>query len=416
MNAEIICVGTEILLGDIVDTNSAFISRHLAAMGINLYHHCAVGDNPQRLEEQLAISLSHSDLVILTGGLGPTYDDLTKETVAKHFGRALVPDTDSMERLNSFFSKNGRVMTENNKKQALIPEGGMAVKNDNGTAPGIILEADGKIVILLPGPPREMTAMFTSEIVPYLQKFQSATFVSKNIHIFGMGESQVESMLKDMMVSMENPTVAPYAKTGEVLLRVTASSDSPEHALAIINPVIEKITAVIGKQVIYGIDAESLQKALVLALRQKHLKVATAESCTGGLLSQRVTEIPGSSEVFDCGLVTYSNEQKIKLLSVNPATLEQYGAVSAQTAAEMAENVRKLANADIGLSVTGIAGPGGGTPEKPVGRVYVACSSKNGTAVKELNLGRGTGAERDTIRHLASSHALHMGLAAAEKL
>ena len=375
MVAEILCVGTELLLGDIVNTNAAYLAKQLASLGIDLYTQSVVGDNPERLKESLAIAFSRAELVLMTGGLGPTYDDLTKETVAAYFGRKMQRDAHSYERLMEYFAKVGKEPTPNNLKQADMPEGAVVFDNDNGTAPGLAVEGNGKIAVLMPGPPYEMTAMFEARIRPYLQKFSEKVLLSRTIRIVGMGESEVEYRLRDYMLSHLNPTVAPYAKQSEVQLRVTASAKTEEQADALIQPVIEEIRGILG-DVVYSIDVENMEQAVVQQLKEKGLKVATAESCTGGLISKRITEIPGASDVFECGVCSYANRIKHELLGVSDQTLEQFGAVSEQTAREMAEGIRRLSGADIGVSVTGIAGPGGGTPEKPVGLVYLGVSSE----------------------------------------
>lgn len=408
-------MGTEILLGDIVNTNAVYIARELASMGISVYHQTVVGDNPERLKTALDEAFARADLVIMTGGLGPTYDDLTKETAGAFFGRKMYMDEHSLKRIENVFAKRKWTMTENNKKQAMMPEGAIIFDNENGTAPGLALEGDGKIAVLMPGPPFEMKPMFELSVRPYLMKFCDSVLVSHTINIFGMGESRVEDTLRDMMLAGTNPTIAPYAKAGEVQLRVTASGKDEEEANEIAKPAIEKICEILGDKV-YGIDALTLQNAAVKLLREKGLKAATAESCTGGMVSQRITEIPGSSEVFDCGLCTYSNEMKEKLLGVSGETLAEFGAVSKETAAEMAKGVRKVSGADIGVSVTGIAGPDGGTAEKPVGLVYVAVESDRYSEVLELMLGRGMGKfDREMIRTIASSNALSLIMKAANK-
>ncbi len=414
MNAEILCVGTELLLGDIVNTNAAYIAKELAAAGINVYHQSVVGDNPSRLKESLRHALAQNDCVITTGGLGPTYDDLTKETVAELFGLPMVVDQDSLQFIMGFFKKIGRPMTENNKKQALMPKGATVFRNDNGTAPGLAVEQDGKIAVLLPGPPREMEPMFRDQVMPYLQKFSDHVLASRNIHIFGVGESAVEQELREMMTSQQNPTVAPYAKDGEVLLRVTASAPTREEALRLTEPTVAEIKRRYG-DAIYGVDIGSLQAAVVKLYREKGLTLSTAESCTGGLVSKRLTEIPGSSQVYLGGVCSYSNEMKQRVLGVSAQTLAEYGAVSRQTAREMAKGARRCGGADVGVATTGIAGPGGGTKEKPVGLVYVAVDSAAFSTVLELTLGRGYKEEREYIRYVASSHALHLALAAAQK-
>jgi nicotinamide-nucleotide amidase len=407
MNAEILCVGTELLLGDIVNTNAAYIAKGLAACGVNCFHQSVVGDNPARLESCLTIALSRSEIVIMTGGLGPTYDDLTKEPVAKHFGLPMELHEGSMRDLTEIFAHMGREMTENNKKQAYMPQGATVLHNDRGTANGLMVEQDGKRVFLLPGPPREMTAMFTGSVVPILRSLAGDTLVSKVIHFFGIGESALEAQLKDYMLAHENPTIAPYAKEGEVVLRITAKSTDGVSAEALLAPVVDEICAMFPNY-IYGIDVGSLQGALVQRLTDTGLTIATAESCTGGLVGKRITEIDGSSKVYVGGVVTYSNNLKMSLLGVKEETLMQYGAVSEQTAVEMAAGVRRLSKADIGVSITGVAGAG--SEGKPTGLVYIAVTTNKDTQSKELHLSRGYGGERELIRYLAASHALHMAL------
>ncbi len=411
MVAEILCVGTELLLGDIVNTNAAYLARQLAGLGIDLYTQSVVGDNPERLKESLAIAFSRADLVLMTGGLGPTYDDLTKETVAAYFGRNMRRDEHSYQRLMEYFAKAGKEPTPNNLKQADMPEGAVVFDNDNGTAPGLAVEGNGKIAVLMPGPPYEMTAMFEARIRPYLQKFSEKVLVSRTIRIVGMGESEVEYRLRDYMLSHLNPTIAPYAKQSEVQLRVTASAKTEEQAYALIGPVVAEIQEMLG-DVVYGVDVENMEQAVVQQLKEKGLKVATAESCTGGLISKRITEIPGASDVFECGVCSYANRIKHELLGVSDQTLEQFGAVSEQTAKEMAEGIRRLSGADIGVSVTGIAGPGGGTPEKPVGLVYLGVSSERYSKVVRYLSGSKKAGSREHIRYSASQQALKLVLEA----
>jgi len=415
MNAEILCVGTELLLGDVVNTNAAYIAKGLAECGIGCYYQTVVGDNPQRLKRSLASALERAEIVIMTGGLGPTYDDLTKETVADYFGLEMELHQPSYDHLLEMFKRFCRPMSDSNRKQAYMPKGATVFHNDRGTANGLMVRGNGKTAILMPGPPREMNAMFDGSVKPYLRGLSGSVLVSCNVHLYGIGESSVEDELKEFMASRTNPTVAPYAKEGEVMLRVTASSGTTEEAKAMIAPLIEEIREILG-QYIYGVDVDNLQTALVLKLREKRIKIAVAESCTGGLVGKRITEVPGASSVFDCGVCTYSNEMKTRLLNVKAETLERYGAVSKETAIEMAQGVRKFAGADIGLSVTGIAGPDGGTPEKPVGLVYAGVSHAGGEEALELRLSRGYGGEREHIRWLASSNALRLELRTAEKV
>lgn len=416
MTAEILCVGTEILLGDIVNTNAAYISKRLAALGINVFHQSVVGDNPKRLAESLREALARCNIVITTGGLGPTCDDLTKETAAQVMGLPMVENTVELGRITEYFRMLDRPMTENNKKQALVPSGAAVLKNNYGTAPGILIEKDGKILALLPGPPREMCPMLDNELMPVLEKYSEKTFVSRTVHIFNVGESAVESKLHDLMNSLENPTLAPYAKDGEVLLRVTAAAESAEKGYEMIEPIIAKVRKAIGDENIYGVDVENLQTALVRLLREKNLKVATAESVTGGLVSKRITEVSGASEVFECGVCSYSNSIKNKLLGVSRETLDRFTEYSPETAMEMAKGIREISGADIGVATTGIAGPNGGSAENPVGLVYVAVDSDNYSEVKKLLLSRGYAEEREFIRYIASSHALYMLLKATESL
>lgn len=416
MKAEILCVGTELLLGDIVNTNAVYLAKELAKLGINVYHQAVVGDNPERLKASLKEALSRCDLVITTGGLGPTCDDLTKETAAEVLKLPMEENAEELQHIKEYFKKINRTMTDNNRKQALIPKGAVILKNGFGTAPGILAENNGKFFALLPGPPREMRPMFDNELAPILKKYTGKTLVSRTIHIFNVGESSVESKLKDLMNSLENPTLAPYAKDGEVLLRVTAAAESTEKGYEMIEPVIEKVRETIGNEYIYGIDVGNLQTALVKALHEKNLKIATAESITGGLVSKRITEVSGSSEVFECGICSYSNNIKHSVLGVSQETLDTFTEYSAETALEMAKGVRRISGADIGISTTGIAGPNGGTDEKPVGLVYVAVDSDNYSDVKKLLLSRGFSEEREFIRYLASSHALYLGLTATKRL
>lgn len=410
-SAEILCVGTELLLGDIVNTNAAFLSQKLAELGICVYRHTAVGDNPTRLKAALEAALDEADLVITSGGLGPTYDDLTKETVAEFFGKEIALDVHSLERIEEYFKKTGRKMTDNNRKQAMMPKGAVIFDNDYGTAPALAVCSDdgAKTVIMLPGPPSEIVPVFNERVMPYLFKRRQSVIVSKNIHIFGMGESAVENVIADIMKNSQNPTVAPYCQAGEVRLRVTASAEDEQSAVAMCDSLIERISETeIGKY-IYGIDVGSLEHAVVVSLRKKKLTLACAESCTGGLIAKRIVDISGCSEVFLGGAVTYANSAKEKILGVSPETLAAHGAVSEQTAAEMAKGIRNALGADIAVSVTGIAGPGGGTAEKPVGTVFVGLSTKDGETVKRLALS--SMRDRDYLRFVSASNAIHFALA-----
>ena len=338
--AEILCVGTELLLGEVINTNAAHISKILANYGVSVYHHTVVGDNPQRLSKALELALTRSDLVVMSGGLGPTYDDLTKETVAAHFGLSMHTDKATEEAIKSFFASRGKglcSMTKNNLKQAEIPDGAIAVPNPNGTAPGIIIEKDGKTVIMLPGPPRELCPLMDGAISEYLKKNTESVLISHNLHIIGMGESAVEDALRELMMSSENPTVAPYAGDGETRLRVTAKAASQEEGEVLCAEMIEKIMESTVGKFVYGVDVGSTEKALINALKEAGMTVSTAESCTGGLIAKRITDVSGASEVYMGSCVTYANDAKVKLVGVSEETLKNYGAVSEQTAKEMAK-------------------------------------------------------------------------------
>jgi len=415
MRAEILCVGTELLLGDIVNTNAAYIAKELAVIGIDVYYQTVVGDNNDRLKESLDIAFSRADIVVMTGGLGPTYDDLTKETVAKYFDAPMEMDEESLESIRSFFKKIGGEMTKNNEKQALMPRGATVFHNNWGTAPGLAFTNGKLTAILLPGPPSEMKPMFEAYVVDYLSKMSNKVLVSKNIRLFGIGESKIEDMLHDYMEASSNPTIAPYAKIGEAMLRVTAAGKDKEECEKLIEPAIKKIYDVLGDY-IYGMDIPNIQYALVGELRDKGLKISAAESCTGGMVSEMITEIPGSSHVFDGAVCSYSNDIKMEVLGVSRSTLEKYGAVSEQTAAEMAAGIRKITGSDIAVSTTGIAGPDGGTPEKPVGTVFIGIDSDKEKRVVKLNLsGRRSDNERHMVRYRSSQNALFAALETIRK-
>ena len=368
-------MGTELLLGNIVNTNAAWLAEQCAALGLSCYYQTVVGDNAERLSAVLRTGLERSDILILSGGLGPTQDDLTKETAAAVCGKRLVEDARSLSRIEDYFRERGMQMTDNNRKQALVPEGAIVVDNDNGTAPGIILEKDGKRIILLPGPPNELIPMFEKSIAPYLVSLEEggpSVIYSRTVKICGLGESGVESRITDLE-ALENPTVAPYAKTGEVHLRVTAHAADEKSAKKLVKPVVKELEDRFGRAVYTTKNQVTLEDALVKLLKKNGLTVTTAESCTGGLLAGRLVNVPGVSDVFKTGFVTYSNRMKRKLVGVKKETLKEYGAVSPQTAEEMAVGAARAAGADVAVSVTGIAGPDGGSEEKPVGLVYMAC-------------------------------------------
>ena len=416
MNAELIAVGTELLLGEISNTDGQYISQKLASLGINVFYHTVVGDNPARLEQVLRDAARRSDLVITTGGLGPTYDDLTKETVAECLGLPLVEHSESLARIKDYFARTGRIMTENNKKQAMMPKTARVFNNNYGTAPALAIysEKTNKTVIMLPGPPGELIPIFNEEVTPYLKERTDCVLVSENVHIFGMGESAVEEKIKSIMTNSVNPTVAPYCKEGEVRLRVTAKAKNEADARKMCDETIDKILeSEVGKYV-YGINVVSLEHALVNALHDHSLSLCTAESCTGGLIAERITAVAGCSDVFFGGCVTYTNEIKQRLLGVNADTLKEYGAVSAQTAMEMARGARERLGTDIAISATGIAGPTGGTPENPVGTVFIGVSTKNGEDFRKLTLS--SMRSRDYIRAVSATNALDIAIKAVAEL
>lgn len=404
MNGEIICVGTELLLGDIVNTNAQYLSRELAGMGISVFGQTTVGDNAARLKKALGMAVARSQVVIVTGGLGPTKDDLTKETVAAAIGLPLEEDAESLQRIQAYFQRVGRPMTESNRKQALKPHGAIVFPNDQGTAPGYAISAGDQCIILLPGPPDELQPMFENYVKPFLARYNTGVIASHTLRVFGIGEAAAAERIADLLDGA-NPTVAPYAKTGEVELRVTASAADQAAADALCRPVMDEIRRRLDG-CIYGVDKDSLQQVVVEQLREKGMKAATAESCTAGLLSKRITEEPGSSAVFEMGVTAYANSVKINALGVDPALIEQYGAVSPQTAAAMAGGIREISGAHIGVSVTGVAGPEP-SEGKPVGLVYIALADEKQVYVRKLMAGRAQG-EREKIRAIAASAALDL--------
>lgn len=402
MTVEIICVGTEILLGNIVNTNAAYLAEQCASLGLTNYFQTVVGDNEERLSMVLKTAMDRSDIVILSGGLGPTEDDLTKEVAAKICEKKLVTDDHSMECIAEYFAKKDIVPTENNWKQAFVPEGAMVLDNHNGTAPGIIIESKQAKVILLPGPPGELIPMFEESVVPYLQKLTSEVIISQTVKICGVSESKAETMVKDLIDTQTNPTIATYAKTGEVHIRVTASATNVKEANKLIKPMVKELKTRFGND-IYTTDKDTtLEKAVVDLLIANKLTFTCAESCTGGMLAARLINIPGVSEVIKSGYITYSNKAKRRVLGVKKATLQKYGAVSEQTAEEMVKGLSLITKSDVAVGITGIAGPDGGTEEKPVGLVYIACMVKGTITVKEFHLQ----GNRAKIRESATSAAL----------
>lgn len=402
MTAEIICVGTELLLGNIVNTNVAFLSEKLAYLGINCYFQTVVGDNRDRLLSVINTALSRADILIFSGGLGPTEDDLTKETVAEALGKKLIRDKWAEQEIADYFALRGRIPTDNNWKQADVIEGCEILYNKNGTAPGIFVSEGEKTVILLPGPPLELKSMFTDSVMPKLQQKCGQVFYSQTVKIVGPGESSVETQILDMLNTQENPTIAPYAKTGEVHLRVTARAKDEKEAREKTAPVVEELYRRFGKAV-YTTDAdETLEMALTKLLIKKKYTMTTAESCTGGMIAARMVNAPGVSAVLKSGFITYANEAKEELLGVSHDTLEKFGAVSRETAEEMAEGAVKAAHTDVAVAVTGIAGPDGGTKEKPVGLVYIGVNVRGNVEVREYHFS----GSRQKIRESVTAAAL----------
>lgn len=395
MNAEIIAVGSELLLGQIVNTNAKFISEQLAFLGVNIFYQSVVGDNPNRLLQVVKVAESRSDLIILTGGLGPTKDDLTKEALAEHLNVALEYDEKALESIENFYKKRNRHMPENNRKQALIFKGSICLPNENGMAPGMVLKKGKKIYMLLPGPPSEMEPMFTKYGIPIiLQDLEKVNRIeSRVLRFFGIGESNLEVELEDLIEAQTNPTIAPLASDGEVSIRLTAKHESDQNRKNLLDRVEEKILDRVG-QYFYGYDDTTIVKEMGNTLQDKGLTIAVAESLTGGLFQEEVTSIAGCSNWFKGGIVSYATEVKVHVLGVNEQTVRQFGVVSEQCAQEMAENVRKLMNADIGLSFTGVAGPDSLEGKEP-GSVYIGISLKNKPVEARFILLSGN---RETVR------------------
>ena len=400
---ELISVGTEILLGDILNTDAQYLSIELAKLGISVIHQSTVGDNRERLLAQLDEAAKRSDIIILSGGLGPTPDDLTKEVCCEFFGKEMFLHEPTVEKIKKYFSSKGIEMAQNNLKQAMLPKDCVIFPNDNGTAPGMAIEKDGVHILVLPGPPRELKPMFQNCAVPYLMQFSDRIIVSHNIRTFGIGESSMAERVNDLF-DARNPTVAPYAKDGEALLRVTAMAMTKEDAESLCEPVIEEIKKRLDAYV-YGVDYNCIEEAVVAMLKEHHLKVATAESCTGGLIAKRITDVPGASEVFECGIISYANEIKHKVLGVSEDDLNKYGAVSEPVAKQMAQGALKVSGADIAVSVTGIAGPDSDSTDKPVGLVYIGLADKENVWVREIRTSR---RDRSYNRYVSASNALNM--------
>ena len=402
---EILSVGTELLLGNIANLDAQILSQGLSALGLNVYWHTVVGDNPQRAKEAVALAKARADIIITTGGLGPTCDDLTKNVLAEAFGKKLVYDEGSAQRIKSYFQRTGRTMTENNLQQAMLPEGCTILENDWGTAPGCAFEAEGVHVIMLPGPPSECRPMFQYRAVPYLQQFSEGVIASHTLKLFGIGESQMEAQLREQMNTMQNPTLAPYAKEGECELRVTAKAATQEEAQALLLPTVEQVKALFGP-LVYGVDVPSLEYVVLEGLKARRLTLGCAESCTGGLIAKRITDVPGASQVFKGGIVSYTNAVKANVLHVPEELLKQFGAVSAQVALAMARGARTALGCDLAVSSTGVAGPDKDDRGNDVGTAFVAIATPEGEYVRALHLG--TRPMRERLRTQIAHHAFDL--------
>lgn len=402
--AELIAVGTELLLGNIANTDAQMISQGLSQLGINVYYHTVVGDNPQRVRQAVDIARGRADILITTGGLGPTCDDLTKVAVAQAFGKELVYHEPSAQRIRERFAQRGTPVTENNFQQAMVPEGCTVLDNDWGTAPGVAFQAGGTHVLMLPGPPRECAMMFRHRALPYLQKLSDGVIASRTVKTFGIGESAAEALLRDLMNALHNPTLAPYAKPTGTELRITAHAPTREEALRLIAPVEEQVKAILGDKVI-GVDVDSLEEVCFALLKDRVLTVGTAESCTGGLLAKLLTDLPGSSAVFRGGVVSYTNGVKAGLLGVPQDLLDRYGAVSPQVAEAMARGAKAALGCDIALSTTGVAGPDADDRGNPIGLVYLGLAWGDQCRVTEFRAGP---VERERVRRQAAQTALDL--------
>ena len=404
-SVEILSVGTELLLGNIANLDAQILSQGLSELGLNVFWHTVVGDNPQRAREAVAIAKKRADIIITTGGLGTTCDDLTKNVLAEAFGKKLVFDEDSAQRIKSYFTRTNRPMTENNLQQAMLPEGCTVLVNDWGTAPGCAFEAEGCHVIMLPGPPSECRPMFLYRAKPYLLGLSEGVIASHTIKLFGIGESTMEAQLREQMNLMQNPTLAPYAKEGECELRVTAKAPDDAAAQALLQPTVEQIKALFSDKV-YGVDVPSLEYVVLEGLKARGLTLGTAESCTGGLMAKRLTDIPGASQVFKGGIVSYTNEVKAHVLGVPQHLLDQFGAVSQEVALAMAQGARNVLGCDVALSSTGVAGPDKDEWDNEVGTMFVAIATPEGAHVRSLHLGNRPVRER--LRIQTASHAFDL--------
>ena len=402
---EILSIGTELLLGNIVNADAQMLSQGLSELGLNVYYHTVVGDNPARARDAVEIAKNRADIIITTGGLGPTCDDLTKNVLAEAFGKTLVFHEESADRIRAHFARINRPFTENNLQQAMLPEGCEVLSNDWGTAPGCAFEAEGTHVIMLPGPPSECTPMFRYRAVPYLQKLAEGVIASHTLKFFGIGESLLEARLRERMNEMTNPTMAPYAKEGECELRITAKAPTEAEAQALLAPAVAEVKEMFG-ELVYGVDVPNLEQVVFTLLKEKGMTIGTAESCTGGLMAKRLTDLAGVSSVFQGGIVSYTNAVKHTVLGVPQELLDEHGAVSAPVAAAMAEGARKVLGCDIALSSTGVAGPDKDDRGNEVGTMFVAIATAEGTFVRPLNLG--TRPMRGRLRTQTASNAFDL--------
>lgn len=402
--AELIAVGTELLLGNIANTDAQMISQGLSELGINVYYHTVVGDNPDRVRQAVEIARHRADIVITTGGLGPTCDDLTKVAIAAAFGKELYYHERSAQRIRDRFAAMERPVTDNNFQQAMLPQGCTVLDNDWGTAPGVAFEAGGTHVIMLPGPPKECEMMFRFRAVPYLKELSDGVIMSRTVKTFGIGESAAEEKLRDLMNSLHNPTLAPYAKPSGTELRITAHGDTEDEAFALIAPVEEQVKAILGDYVI-GVNVESLEEVCLALLKEKGLTLGSAESCTGGLIAKLMTDLPGSSAVFRGGVVSYTNEVKAGVLGVPQALLDQYGAVSPQVAEAMARGAKAALGCDLAVSTTGVAGPDSDGRGNPVGLVYLGLAYGDQCVVREFHAGK---VARERVRRQSAQTALDL--------
>lgn len=408
MTAELISVGTELLLGNILNTNAQYLSQELAALGITVQRQSTIGDNHGRLADFVNEAKQRCDLLVFTGGLGPTADDLTKETVAACFGDTLTFDEEEWDKIVSFFTRTGRVTTPNNRKQAMVPVCGKKIVNHHGTAPGAWFEQDGHCAVLMPGVPHEMKAMWQESVRPLLMQRQNCVLHSLTLRVLG-GESNLEYQVRHLLET-ENPTAAIYCKTGECEIRITARAETKPEAEKMCRQTAKKFYDLLGDAV-YDEDAAGIHETVVRTLRDKHLTIATAESCTGGLIAQRLTQVSGASEVFGYGFVTYWEQAKARLVGVDPAVIGQYNVVSAPVAAQMALGAAEAAGADIGISVTGVAGPTGGDELRPVGTVYLGAARGDTVYARKLFVSR---PDRELIRARAAQAALELALRLAQ--